>query len=307
MSKFVPIPSFDGLSPQTTKGDTISRSTTGAVRVPVGADGTVMTADSTQTSGIKWASASGNQPVNTLVGATTLPAVSQTILASGTTFAITLPSPTGNSGLEYRILKTDAGLITPISISGTGFIGASMATQNEEYRILCDGATYWPIEHQASTLWSSPTTSTLVSTSGVKGTGTVVDSIQWRREGAYARIRFAYSHTVAGTAATDAIKLSVPLGLLIDTANTGTNTIATMTAQFSGGAFVLSNSYCGLNVSTLGGGAGGVCVFGSTQVRLWANIAGSGPGFWGTVQSNLNNAAVSIFAEFLAPIQGWAP
>lgn len=44
---------------QTTKGDLIGRSTTDPVRIPVGADGQVLTADSTQSSGVKWANASG--------------------------------------------------------------------------------------------------------------------------------------------------------------------------------------------------------------------------------------------------------
>jgi hypothetical protein len=45
-------------SPLTTKGDLYGYSSTNA-RIPVGADATVLTADSTQTLGVKWATASG--------------------------------------------------------------------------------------------------------------------------------------------------------------------------------------------------------------------------------------------------------
>jgi len=45
---------FNALSPQSTKGDLIAFSTL-PVRVPIGADGFVLTADSTQTNGVKWA------------------------------------------------------------------------------------------------------------------------------------------------------------------------------------------------------------------------------------------------------------
>ena len=54
------IAAFDALSPTTTKGDLIVSDGTDNVRLPVGTDNYVLTADSTQTSGIKWALASGS-------------------------------------------------------------------------------------------------------------------------------------------------------------------------------------------------------------------------------------------------------
>jgi len=49
---------LDALAPTTTKGDLIVHNGTNNVRVAIGADGDVLTADSTQASGVKWSSAS---------------------------------------------------------------------------------------------------------------------------------------------------------------------------------------------------------------------------------------------------------
>lgn len=57
---------FNALSPLTTKGDILVYSTTNT-REPIGADGTVLTADSTQTTGMKWATAGGSSTTQTNV------------------------------------------------------------------------------------------------------------------------------------------------------------------------------------------------------------------------------------------------
>lgn len=53
------VSSGSGSSPLTTKGDLYGHSTVDA-RVPIGADGTILTADSTQTLGLKWGAAPGS-------------------------------------------------------------------------------------------------------------------------------------------------------------------------------------------------------------------------------------------------------
>lgn len=149
---FQPSQNYDGLAPTTTKGDITARDTTASVRIPVGANGTFLQASSGSTGGVAWASVTAASVV-TLTGATTLPAVAQTVLISGTTFAVTLPSPSTNSGLEYKFIKTD-DITTAISVSGTGFLGVTLQTKGEQYVVTCDGTTYWPGSH---TFNSTPT------------------------------------------------------------------------------------------------------------------------------------------------------
>lgn len=56
---------FDALAPTTTKADLISRDGTNNIRLAVGADGDALFADSTETSGLKWAAVSASAGGNT--------------------------------------------------------------------------------------------------------------------------------------------------------------------------------------------------------------------------------------------------
>lgn len=103
---------FDALAPSTTKGDVIAHTGTDNVRVPVGADGEVLIADSTQTTGVKWGAVTG-------VGTVTSVGISPpAFLTAGS--AVT---SSGNISLTY------SGTAIPITSGGTGLTALGTAGQ----------------------------------------------------------------------------------------------------------------------------------------------------------------------------------
>ncbi len=302
MPKFVPIPSFDGLTPQTTKGDLIGRTSAGATRVAVGANNLVLTADSAQDLGVKWAAATVNANVFTLTGITTLPATNQTVLVSGAA-GVTLPAPASNSGLQYVIVKTD-DTSTPISVGGAGFVGVTLCTNLEQYTITCDGATYWPTNHFASTGFTAITgiSFAATTTAPAKGNSIVIDRLLWRRDGPEAHIRYEYRQTGGSSslAGSGDYIWSMPANLLIDTSKA----TAYSTAEGSGG-FVLGGGVGNALTSDATTGVNAmVIVYGGTGVRL----AGSDPGTMGYIGSGfyaLTGANANYFIDMIVPISGW--
>lgn len=108
---------FNALSPLTTKGDIVGFSTVNA-RVPAGADGTVLSADSTQTAGLKYITVMTNPmttPGDTIYGGT---AGAATRLAAGTTTQL-LHSGTTPSWSAVSLSNDVSGTL-PIGSGGTG-------------------------------------------------------------------------------------------------------------------------------------------------------------------------------------------
>lgn len=76
---------IDDVTPATAKGDLIAQQASGAVRLPVGADDKVLTADSTQATGLAWKTPSGGGAVDSVNGNTGVVVLDQDDIADGTT------------------------------------------------------------------------------------------------------------------------------------------------------------------------------------------------------------------------------
>lgn len=101
-------PAFNALSPLTTKGDLLGFSTVNA-RLGVGTNGQVLTADSTQTLGVKWASSAGSGTVTSVdMSVPSFLSVSGNPITSSGTLAVTL-----------------SGTALPVANGGTGLTGGT--------------------------------------------------------------------------------------------------------------------------------------------------------------------------------------
>ncbi len=120
------------VTPLTTKGDLFGYNTADA-RIPVGTNGQVLTADSAQALGLKWADAAGGgsspfaQNGSTLTAATTvaLPDGFDTFVISGTAAITTLGVGSRVAGAEATIYVTPTGIVSFNSIGGNLRLGGA--------------------------------------------------------------------------------------------------------------------------------------------------------------------------------------
>jgi len=128
---------FNALAPTTTKGDLIVRDGTTNTRVPVGTDTYVLVADSTQTTGVKWAANSAGGSVSIADEGTTLTSAVSSINFTGTGVTAT------NVGSAVTVAITSGG--------GSGdVVGPASATDNALARF--DGTTGKLIQNSVATL-----------------------------------------------------------------------------------------------------------------------------------------------------------
>lgn len=157
-------PAFNALSPLTTKGDIISFSTVNA-RLGVGADGTVLTADSAQTLGVKWAAAGGTGTVTSV--ALTVPtflSVSGSPITTTGTLAVTLSGtalPIANGGTAGTTANGGFNNLSPLTTKGDviGFstVNARLAVGSDTQVLTADSSQALGVK------WATPTTGTVTS------------------------------------------------------------------------------------------------------------------------------------------------
>lgn len=114
-------------NPTTAKGDVLVRDAAAVVRVPVGADGQVLQADSTQSTGVKWAPVSGSwvDPTTAKGDLLVRDATAITRLPLGTnTYVLTADSATA-TGVKWAPAAGGAGSVTSVFTRTGAVVAAS--------------------------------------------------------------------------------------------------------------------------------------------------------------------------------------
>jgi hypothetical protein len=140
-------------SPLTTKGDVYTYSTVDA-RLGVGTNGQVLTADSAEATGLKWATPSGGGggglTVTTQTGATYSAANGDFVLINAATHTVTLPAPSADDTIAVKMINatvTDIQVKTQTgdNIDGTDYStnGLQIYNQYDSYTFISDGTNWF--------------------------------------------------------------------------------------------------------------------------------------------------------------------
>lgn len=167
------------------------------------------------------------------------------ILASSSSFTITLPTASGVSGQLIAIQHGGTSLSSVYTLNTTssqtiGGIGSGvykLYTNGEVLVVVSDGSNWQIVSHRTDTAWTDAGAFNVVAsgTTCAKGT-TSLDKFWWRRRGNMVEWRFEYVQTAGGTAGTGAYIWTLPTGLDIDTnvINTTGGSVATANASVIG-------------------------------------------------------------------------
>lgn len=246
MSTFKPDPSYDSLSPQTTKGDLAVYGAAGSTRFPAGADGTFIKYDSTQPLGVIAASPAGVALGWTMSNTSiTLTSATDVLVCTnkGTTMGVTFPDALANQGRTITVIKQygwgDSSGSSSIGYSGIVVLGGAtttavfidpnganaatlrMFTANETYKFMGISNTWQIMDHR--TACGGTYTPSLVNFGTSFGSANVF--FNWSRVGECIRISGRWQNgTTAGAQAQVSIPPLYP-GIALDTVKYGTSPV----------------------------------------------------------------------------------
>jgi hypothetical protein len=163
--------------PLTTKGDLVVRGAA-TTRLPVGANGQILTADSTQATGVKWAAApvTGMTDPTTTKGDLIVHGAATTRLPIGTDGQILTADSTQANGLKWAAAPATGVPTTRQVLSGTGLTGGGDLSADRTLAVVADtttqrhrvslGGTFVAARQEINFLQGGGTTITAVDNSG---------------------------------------------------------------------------------------------------------------------------------------------
>lgn len=185
-------------------------------RQAIGSDGLFLKADSAQSTGVAWASATSNLAVTSKTANYTAVTTDDVILCDDTSasFTVTLFAASGNSGKVLRIKKTNATLANQVTIDGNasetinGATTTTINTQHEFITIVCDGTNWQILDRYIDETWIACTpTSNFTNTTTTGFVRRVGDSAE-----------FIITSTCTGVPGAATYTATLPSGYTIDTA-----------------------------------------------------------------------------------------
>lgn len=287
----------------TTKGDIyVATASATVARQAVGSNDQVLTADSTQTNGIKWASVSslGKSVVTKSQADSPYTAAGEDVILFSTTggaSTINLPAAASNTGKLYYIKKTtsDYNVLTIDGNSSETIDGSTTTTLNTQYesiQIVSDGSNWHVTERCAPSIWEVDTGFTPNAT----GYGTVTNKSIWRkRVGDSLRIR---GYFTSGTCTAASANIAMPTGIVIDTAkvsSTKVQRIGQWNRITTGGATTVTTANTSGIIYIDTGQSGNIYLAGSTDTNVF--VDGNANTFLG------NGDGMTIDCEI--PVSGW--